>query len=280
MQFDKWYFDIQNDQFFGYYYVGFIRFLGLCLSFTEVHQIWADSTTHYFHTGLGYEKKLRSFSTSQARIWFEKNYTELRIRQNKNVISGRWSNNESTLPQIKRPVYKNKYGSCNWKIWMPQGDVRVKDESYPQNNLTGKGYIDFVRLTIPIWKLPFRVLHWGRLYSEFDWIVLFHLQTTDTQVFYMADKYGWHSGSHIDVHKNNNAIHSFIWSTKDDRMEIIPVKKIQQNWILNPERNNWIPGLLQEKLSSGGYEEKYKVEAIYHDNRYTGIMEEVRWNVC
>ncbi|HKJ33952.1 MAG TPA: hypothetical protein VKA34_19125 [Balneolales bacterium] len=276
MQFDKWYFDFQNEQAFGYYYVGFLRFLGLCLNFTEIHYTSPEDSHLFYHTGLGCKKSMRSVQTSNARILFENNRTDLILSYKSKILKGIWENPSFSLPQVKRPVYKNNDGFCLWKVWTPYADVEITDD---KETITGKGYIDFVRLTIPFWNLPFQVVHWGRLFSEDDWILFFHLQTKERQINYFADKSGWCNGNGLEVSRDtNNHIQSFLWSVNDDSLVCNLVQVLQKDAVLSESRMFRIPDRIRNKMSSYGMEEKFQVEGFFRNKKYKGIMEEVRWN--
>lgn len=279
MQFDKWYFDFQNESMFGYYYVGFIRLNGLCISFSEGHHTGIEYPLEFYQTGLGCQKTPKSLYTSHAKIQFEKDHTELSLRKKNYFIKACWNHESTAFPLTYHPLYDNEYGRCTWKVWMPKSTVTLHTNGDHPLQLTGSGYIDFVRLTIPLWKIPFLALHWGRLYSDRDWIIVFHLQMPGKVMVYVADSDTWYPDAQFKV-QTETTEHKprFIWNFGREKLAITPLYEIQHDDILNSKRTRWLPSGLRKKLSRNGVECKYMAEACYHNKLYKGIMEEVRWN--
>lgn len=279
MLFEKWYFDYQADHEFGYYYVGNIRWKGLSLSFAEAHQAGRQGAQHHFYLGRSCKKSFRMLATRNARICFERDYTDLKIRMNGRWTNARWIHHSMPMPQTHRPLFQNRRGNCQWKVWMPHATVTDQSNGRIGQPL-GSGYIDYVRLTIPLWHLPFQTLYWGRLFSgRGDWIILFNLQTPDRELIYLGDRTGWQAGRRLYVQKRlDEQVQCFCWQFDCEHLDICPIKVLQRGAVLNTGRGRWLPQTLRDKLSTNGFEQKYLVEAKIRDQRFRGIMEEVRWH--
>lgn len=281
MQFEKWYFDFQNEDSFGYYYVSLLRLGAFCTTFTEVHHQNDQPFLHPFRMGTGCKKTTKAVHTSHADIQFYENQINLCIRHKNGTIDARWFNLTQKLSDFKQPVFKNEDGYCCWNVLVPYASVSVQIESESEFfEIEGTGYIDYVKLTIPFWRIPFQTLHWGRLFSDDgEWLILFHLKSDNNHLVYWGNNKGWHRGNKPIIRANeNNEIKSFEWLNGRFRMEIKPVEKLQIDMILNPERMKWLPSKWRKKLCTNGFEKKYRVQSTFHNKKFNGIMEEVQWD--
>jgi len=75
-------------------------------------------------------------------------------------VRGTW---RRSAPPIRRDLLRTASGAIQWECHMPlaQATVRRGDTV-----LTGLGYVESLRLTLPPWKMPFRALRWGRHTSD------------------------------------------------------------------------------------------------------------------
>jgi hypothetical protein len=71
-------------------------------------------------------------------------------------LAGRW---QGTSPAVRRTLLRNSDGAIRWTCPLPSARVALEWEG---RAFHGLGYVERLSLTIPPWKLPFRVLHWGR----------------------------------------------------------------------------------------------------------------------
>lgn len=283
MQFDKWYFDIQNEEIFGYYYLSLLRIGGFCFTFTEIHQNGPGSFRyHTSQTGMRCKKNLRTLNMPKSALALEKDCICLTMDGKKGRINARWQPVFPPLPRVKRRIYQNDDGYCVWKVWMPYASARINMQTSGSETLevNGTGYVDFVRLTIPFWKIPFQTLHWGRLFADDgDWFVFFQLQAANYLLVYLADKEGWcRPVQPLIRSSDNHKLESYHLDTGDQLIEIIPTGKIQTDMILHSGRLRWLPAMMKKRLSRNGFENKFRVQSTYRDKLFKGIMEEVRWN--
>lgn len=73
---------------------------------------------------------------------------------------GRW---EVTGPPLRQALLQERHGAIHWNCLAPRATVTASCDGRP---LTGAGYAECLRLTLPPWRLPFRELHWGRYASR------------------------------------------------------------------------------------------------------------------
>jgi hypothetical protein len=71
-------------------------------------------------------------------------------------IAGNWRTNGRT---IRKVIYQDGDGVVDWECLAPCAFAAT-------GGITGLGYVDRLRLTIPPWNLPIRRLRWGRFLSE------------------------------------------------------------------------------------------------------------------
>ena len=71
--------------------------------------------------------------------------------------SGEW---EADSSEVRETVYDG----IEWRCLMPRARVRIGER-------TGLGYAEHIRMTVEPWKLPIRILRWGRFVSNTEWIV-------------------------------------------------------------------------------------------------------------
>lgn len=71
-------------------------------------------------------------------------------------ICGRW---QRDAPPIRRTLARGPDGAIRWTCHMPRARATVQCGDVA---ISGLGYVESLRLTIPPSKLPFRTLRWGR----------------------------------------------------------------------------------------------------------------------
>lgn len=83
-------------------------------------------------------------------------------------LRGTWSRRERAIDELT--LYASREGDVRWRCHLPRADVSA---SLDGRTLSGLGYVEHLRLTIPPWRLPLRTLRWGRALTEsesFVWI--------------------------------------------------------------------------------------------------------------
>ncbi|MFA6469575.1 MAG: hypothetical protein WCW35_11810 [Bacteroidota bacterium] len=71
-------------------------------------------------------------------------------------------------PAVERTLLENEHGFIRWNCVMPGADASVRIGSKHGNGL---GYVEFLEMTIPPWKMPIEQLRWGRFVAPEDAVV-------------------------------------------------------------------------------------------------------------
>ncbi|MBI5086624.1 MAG: hypothetical protein HZB13_18765 [Acidobacteria bacterium] len=81
-------------------------------------------------------------------------------------VAGRWT---ETGTAIREVLFESDAGLLEWNCVAPRSlaEVRTDDGAVYR----GFGYAEHLRLTIPPWRLPIRLLRWGRFVNERDALV-------------------------------------------------------------------------------------------------------------
>ncbi len=98
---------------------------------------------------------------------------------------------------IERTLLQNEDGYIRWSCLMPgaEASVTIGDE-----NVSGFGYVEFLEMTVPPWKLPIDELQWGRFVSQNDAVVWIDWKGTHPLRIVM------HNGSSIDCSVLNESM--------------------------------------------------------------------------
>lgn len=99
--------------------------------------------------------------------------SEFPLRRNDSVewsckgldLRGSW---KQRFPSVEKELLRNLDGSIRWSCIMPGAEawMKIGDET-----VRGNGYVEFLEMTIPVWKLPIEELRWGRFVTETDSVV-------------------------------------------------------------------------------------------------------------
>jgi hypothetical protein len=81
-------------------------------------------------------------------------------------VAGTWNR---LVPSIEHTLYETKEGSVVWSCLFPHAMAEVVTPGWPP--LVGRGYVERLTSTIPVWKLPIDQLRWGRFHSPADDLV-------------------------------------------------------------------------------------------------------------
>jgi hypothetical protein len=277
---DKWYLDCQAGAEFGYYYVSRLQVGRLHLMSAEINHRGPGGEIRSSRIGLAQNGSRRDLHGAEAMLKPGRTHTELRIDTGAGCLSGTWRSASGPVPRRSRPLYQCDAGWCDWKIWSPHSDVELTLPPGTRGPIHGTGYIDLVRLAIPLWRLPFRNLLWGRLHSGDRWIVLYQLETADSTWSWMADDSGREEAVELRLlrEENGRASH-FEWRLNRNRFEAEVREPLCRGPILNRKRiSRWLPQPVLSALGSGGIEAKYWVAARVDGDEFTGPMEEVQWH--
>lgn len=95
-------------------------------------------------------------------------------------IDGQWT---SQATPVQADLLDTPNGGIRWSIHQPRAQARIAF-SRPVAGLqalSGLGYVEELELTIPPWRLPFDVLHWGRCLSPDHALVWMGWQERDSR---------------------------------------------------------------------------------------------------
>ncbi|HLO40131.1 MAG TPA: hypothetical protein VK176_03845 [Phycisphaerales bacterium] len=85
-------------------------------------------------------------------------------------VSGRWEAMQAARG-ISAGLYESPEGAVVWNAHLPcaRADLTIKGQ-----RITGIGYVELLKMTIPPWKLPINTLRWGRLITDNHHAVWIH----------------------------------------------------------------------------------------------------------
>jgi hypothetical protein len=81
-------------------------------------------------------------------------------------VCGRWDRCDA---EIRETVFQSEEGVVEWHCVMPKAAARMEVSS--RHAVTGLGYVERLRLTVPPWRLPIHRLRWGRFLSPRNTLV-------------------------------------------------------------------------------------------------------------
>lgn len=98
-------------------------------------------------------------------------------------LEGDWVT--ETAP-VQLDLLHSPAGGIRWSIHQPRARARIRFQgaggSGPGiDEISGLGYVEELELTIPPWRLPFNVLHWGRFLAQGHALVWLQWQGRDSQ---------------------------------------------------------------------------------------------------
>ncbi len=279
-QLDKWYLDCQTPEEFGYYYINRLRFGGLKVVSVEIDHHAHNEEFHWHRMGREVDSGRRILHGAGARIQVDPHNIELRIATDEGTLHGTWHCPTGPIARQVRPLYRDRHGWCDWKVWSPFAEVELTLFPGRRSPLRGFGYVDFVRFTIPFWRISFHSLCWGRLFAGRHWIIMQRLQTPSGTLSWAMDDEGHRYSTDAEViRERRGTIRAFKWRMGEDRIYAEVIHELQAAPLLSQDRiGRWIPARILDRLGSGGFEEKFLVEAHIRGRIYTGPMEEVRWH--
>ncbi len=276
----KWYLDCQSESEFGYYYVVTLDIGRYSIYLAEVHHRWGDGQTDLSSGGFGVDRSLRHVSCGAADLRMVDNRIKFVYSDGNKAFQGSWNLSRGAPLGPVRPLYRTERGWCDWSIWSCCSDVKLTITDGQQRTISGKGYADYVRLAFPLWRIPFKSIVWGRLFSEADWVIFFRLEAPDGNTFWVDRRDRIYRTGGLQVESSREVGGKrFVWTLDSATWECIVTDVLYQGRILSSRRtSHLVPSRLLEWLGSHGYEEKYFVEAELDGIAYKGPMERVRWS--
>jgi hypothetical protein len=283
MRLNKWYLDFQAGDDVGFYYIMSLHAGGFKIGASGIYHLSKNNEIRSFRFSRVKTESLHSLVLSDSRLEMSLTSAQLRTTHGKTSIEGEWQRAAPPAKRLFKPFYRQGKHRCDWKVWMPLANVRlaVKDGNAVKQ-LTGKGYMDFVQISFPPWKIPFSKLYWGRLHSDDRWLVLALVKSGDgiISAYYEPG----HEGRQLKVEVKKNPdgqIETFNCYAGPGEKRIIcaeAVRTLEVQEVVSRAVLSRLPGRVRRLLGTSGVDRKYEVRALLDGHLYHGIMEEVAWN--
>jgi hypothetical protein len=148
----KWYLDAADDQ--GNVYMGY--HLSLQWRSLELHgyqHVWRTPSTGLQTQG--------GFTQQPSPIWDDKK----RLLWHPHHLSATW---DSVADSVEETLLTTDQGEIKWHCTQPKTKATI---DLPALSFSGWGYTECIKITLPVWKLPFKQLFWGRCHSENHYLV-------------------------------------------------------------------------------------------------------------
>jgi hypothetical protein len=165
----KWYLDAADDQ--GNVYIGY--WVALRWRELRVHgyqQLW--------HTPPRGVKTQGGLSRRPPPCW----QSDSRLGWQVGPAQHTW---DSAAPGIGGKLISTAEGDIRWQCTQPKAWAHIQ---LPRLSWTGWGYTECIDITIPIWRLPFQTLYWGRCHTASHYLVWMKWDGV------AADNLLWHNG--------------------------------------------------------------------------------------
>lgn len=177
----KWYLDAADDR--GHLYIGYwIRL--------QWKSVTLHGCQHLWHTPQDGMQSKGAF-----RRQLQPKYENNQLDWNSGKVRGIWT---SEAAGIKEALLVTNQGSIHWHCTQPKAEAAV---SLPDVAIQGWGYTECIDITIPIWRLPFKTLYWGRCHTQTHYLTWIRLEGNAKQNLL------WHNGQcHEDADITDTAI--------------------------------------------------------------------------
>ena len=282
---EKWYLDFTSEDVTGFYYIIRITLGWMTFGFSGINHFDATRSVQNFKFS---KIKLASFHNlklSKAQLSMDIKTAELKIDHGNTSLQGTWRFLSPPLKRPRKPLFQSALGWADWKVWTPLAEVNLHFYTGKKTiELKGTGYIDFVRMTLPFWKMPFQSLYWGRMHSPASWSVFLSLQTEGERISLYLDPQTEAQDVSVSLKRNEmgNA-QSMAWAiqspVKPLNFEGRVTRVLESQDVLEKGRTlRFLPKGIRRMLSSSGRDEKYQMISRFGDQTYHGIMEEVKYH--
>jgi hypothetical protein len=148
----KWYLDVTDDR--GNVYIGY----WLLLKWKD-YQI--SCFQHLRHTHQIGVKTQSGIAKQPVPFWKTKN----QLIWNTSQIRGSWL---SLASGLKETLLHTQQGEICWHCTQPKAEANILLSGL---SVKGWGYTECIDITIPVWKLPFTALYWGRCHTKNHYLV-------------------------------------------------------------------------------------------------------------
>ncbi len=280
---EKWYLDFTSRCETGFYYIMILTIGRYKIGFSGINHFDPSQKVQNFKISRLEKRSFHKLRLSKAVLSSSIRTAHLKIDHGKIGLDGNWIFRTPPIKRWKKPLYANSNGWVDWKVWTPYADVEIcLRKGKNTTTLRGTGYIDFVRLTFPFWKLPFQALYWGRMHSPSSWSVFLSLQTKEENISLYLDPQTRAQKLSVSLERNKlGEARRMTWRTNSSENQLIfestVTQMLEKQEILAKGRVlRILPKGIRQKLSSSGRDEKYRMISRFNNQSFIGIMEEVR----
>ncbi len=282
---EKWYLDFTSEDVTGFYYIMRLTIGRFKFGFSGINHFDSTQSVQNFKFSRIKRLSLHDLHLSKAKLSSSIRAACLHINHGKTELQGDWRFLSPPLKRLRKPLFQNEQGWADWKVWTPLAEVKLHFRNGKKTTeLIGTGYIDFVRMTIPFWKLPFQSLYWGRMHSPASWSVFLSLQTEGEKIsLYLDPQIGAQEAS-VSLKRNDmGEAQSMVWAIdspdKPPDFEGHVTRVLESQGVLEKGRTlRILPKGIRRMMSSSGQDEKYPMISRFRDLTYHGIMEEVKYH--
>lgn len=282
---EKWYLDFTSEKEIGFYYIMCITLGRFRIGFTGINHFDSFRTIQSFKFSRAKHLTFHELILSKAKLTTNLSTAHLRIDHGKTELRGTWKFLCPPLKRQRKPLFRNQDGWCDWKVWTPlaEVDLELHDEE-KSKIIKGTGYIDFVRSSLPFWKTPFHSLYWGRMHSPDSWNIFLSLQSERENIsVYLDPQTTDHEISVRMIRDELGKTKNMSWNVGDSDRQFIfngnVARILETEDILRRGRAlRFLPNKIRRRLSSSGRDEKYEMVSRFRNQKYHGIMEEVKWH--
>lgn len=148
----KWYLDAADDR--GNVYIGYC-----------VHLKWRGIELNGFQHLWRTPQKGIETQTQITRQPTPEYKGENQLIWQPNGVQGIW---ESVCKPIIETLLDIEDGKIVWQCTQPKARASINSSKL---SFSGWGYTECIDITIPVWKLPFRTLYWGRCHTTNHYLV-------------------------------------------------------------------------------------------------------------
>lgn len=280
---EKWYLDFTSKNETGFYYIMIISIGRYKIGFSGINHFNSSQQVQNFKISRLKQKSFHDLRLSKATLSSSIRAAQLKIDHGKIALEGNWIFRTPPIKRLRTPLYEDSHGWVDWKVWTPYADVELLLRKGKNTTLLrGTGYIDFVRLALPFWKIPFQILYWGRMHSPESWSVFMSLQTHGENISLYLDPQTRSQDVSVSLERNElGEAKKMLWriGSLDNRIsfESTVSQILEKQEILAKGRVfRLLPKGIRRKLSSSGRDEKYRVASRFGNQTFLGIMEEVQ----
>ena len=148
----KWYLDVADDK--GNVYIGYC----ISLKWGKFELNGFQHLWHSFEKGIETQTEITKQSAPEYKggnqlIW------------QPTGIEAIW---ESVGKPIEETLLDIEDGKIIWQCTQPKAHASIKSSKL---SFSGWGYTECIDITVPVWKLPFKTLYWGRCHTNNHYLV-------------------------------------------------------------------------------------------------------------